>query len=742
MNKRRFTPWVVLACMSAVAACTSGEGGTANNTELNVIVPNNESSPGVPAPVDIQDVEYTINCLGNSDVFLDNGASFPDEVQINGNLEVQDGRTDPQGPIPPEFGSPRPGDGAEIWQAFMDLPPGDCTVQLRARDNDGEVICTAQEDVTIAADTTVKVNLVLICQVSYQAPVGMLDVDATFSFVVGNFCPDLFQLNCLDSAPEPPFFGVPISATSCEVRFRDGDSTCGEGCDPQMCDVTPEGLTCYPACSPPGGPDTCPTAPTTTITCGANALLDCEGDLIPDASCVFNGDTLGIVGDQPPVPVAVGGPGPNAGGFYVACDPAGVPGATITCTAVTTDGDNDCDKTKVVSIDCPGLSPCDPAATPPPPDCTVGLGSCESGACDDSSGSAVCVTSNLPSGTSCDDFAPQPGLCDGAGTCVPQGCNNDNPDCNTDGNECTEAPAGSCVAGTCTLAEVAVANDTPCAGGTGTCQGGSCQDNCTGVVCDDGNQCTDDPACDNSTFPGTCPTPVNDDTNSCDTCPSGPPCACNAGVCEDSTLGPFTNSLTCDDGIQPPPVDCDYGCTALGNSFGFAAVLNVDPDDGTVGGGAFNVDFDGFFVVSEAFIAGAEAALMADLNTASVNAGAVLPVAAIDGTTTGGPTNLTLPGGTILDLDLDTDGNTVPGPFPLPFVPGSGVYTYGASGSTACFNLTAGINFVITVTELDGGPTFIPAAFNCEPADQIAVNATPAVIVPDPIAGQVCFTVP
>ncbi|MDH3845399.1 MAG: hypothetical protein OES69_15750, partial [Myxococcales bacterium] len=65
-----------------------------------------------------------------------------------------------------------------------------------------------------------------------------------------------------------------------------------------------------------------------------------------------------------------------------------------------------------------------------------------------------------------------------------------------------------------------------------------------------------------------------------------------------------------------------------------------------------------------------------------------------------------------------------------------------ASGSTACFNLTAGINFVITVTELDGGPTFIPAAFNCEPADQIAVNATPAVIVPDPIAGQVCFTVP
>ncbi|MDH3845069.1 MAG: endonuclease/exonuclease/phosphatase family protein, partial [Myxococcales bacterium] len=508
----------------------------AGNTELNVIVPNNESSPGVPAPVDIQDVEYTINCLGNSDTFLDNNASFPDEVQINGNLEVQDGRTDPQGPIPPEFGTPRPGDGAEIWQAFMDLPPGDCTVQLRARDNDGEVICTAQEDVTIAADTTVKVNLVLICQVSYQAPVGMLDVDATFSFVVGNFCPDLFQLNCLDSAPQPPFFGVPIAATSCEVRFRDGDSTCGEGCDPQSCNVVPEGLVCF---YDPNGDNIDdgdpPPVVETTITCGANALLDCEGDLVPDASCTYSGDTLGIVGDQPPVPVAVGGPGPNAGGFYVACDPAGVPGATITCTAVTTDGDNDCDKTKVLSIDCPGLSPCqnfgDDAACQAAASTVCQAGTCNEATCDGASAAACCDYVAAADGIDCSSEIPEPnGECQG-GVCVSTSCTDD-ASCDTDGNDCTFAPPGTCDLGSSLCDPLA---DRPpgfsCNGDTGTCDGGgTCIDNCTSVDCSDGNECTQD-LCDPTGGLATCSNPDEVDGTSCDAGGGPGSGTCQSGAC-------------------------------------------------------------------------------------------------------------------------------------------------------------------------------------------------------------------
>jgi len=92
----------------------------------------------VPAPIDIQTNEYTINCLGNRNTFLDNNQSFADEVQINGNLEVTDGAM------------------PEVWQGSMDLSPGPCSAQLRARDSGGEVICTATEPFTVVADTTTK----------------------------------------------------------------------------------------------------------------------------------------------------------------------------------------------------------------------------------------------------------------------------------------------------------------------------------------------------------------------------------------------------------------------------------------------------------------------------------------------------------------------------------------------------------------------------------------------------------
>ena len=252
MSKTRFTQWIVLACIGSLAACTSGEGGTAGNTEVNVVVPNGyDAGSSAPALIDIQDVEYTVDCAGNNDTFLDNNASFPDEVTLNGNLEVQDGRTNAAA----IYGDPAIDGQAEIWQGFMDLPPGPCTIELRARDNDGEVICTAQEPFNIAADSTTKVNIVLICDISFQAPVGMLDLDGTFSFNVGNFCPDLFILNCIDSLPQeavvlpPP--NPPIAGTGCQVRFRDGDSTCGAGCDPQTCVPNgTAGLTCTPGPDP------------------------------------------------------------------------------------------------------------------------------------------------------------------------------------------------------------------------------------------------------------------------------------------------------------------------------------------------------------------------------------------------------------------------------------------------------------------------------------------------------------
>ncbi len=376
--------WLSVLVAALIAGCAGGADPSAGKSELNVIVPD-----GGTDSIDIGTVEYTIQCDGNADTFLGDNSSFPDEVLLNGNLEVTDGQT--SGGVP-----------TEIWQAFMDLPPGPCLIQLRARDNDGEVICVADDTFAVAADTTTKINLVLVCNISFQAPVGMADVDATFSFVVGNFCPDRFVLNCVESNPVPPGIpGVPPT-TYCETRFRDGDSTCGNNCDPQSCDNT----VIPPVCTP--GPDP---GVSTTVTCTGDAFIDCDGDGTPDPSCTWSGDTTGVTGAPPPA-----FPGdPGAGNFFLSCIPAsqGGFGGIVTCTAVTTDGDLDCDKTKTVDVACPSIDPfCELV------DCDDG-NDCTDDVCDSSSGTGVCVNDPSPSGTSCDaGTGPGSGVCDGDGACA------------------------------------------------------------------------------------------------------------------------------------------------------------------------------------------------------------------------------------------------------------------------------------------------------------------------------------
>jgi len=173
---------------------------------------------------------------------------------------------------------------------------------------------------------------------------------------------------------------------------------------------------------------------------------------------------------------------------------------------------------------------------------------------------------------------------------------------------------------------------------------------------------------------------------------------------------------------------------AFGNTFGFAAILDVIAD--AVGGAASNVEFDGFFVVSEAFIAGAKD-VVGELNTAEVLPGATLPVTALSGAT-GPDVIVTLPGGLELDLNADPDGNGIPGPFPLPFVPNSGTYTFAASGTEACFNLSKEIGFGLKITD----PPGLDVIFACQPANQVDINLEDPVITPEPTAGQVCLTIP
>ena len=534
MSKTRFTKWIVLACIGTVAACTtSGEDGTVSNTELNVLVP--PAGEGSPGPsVDVQTVEYTINCEGNSDTFLDDAQSFDDEVTLNGNLEVTDGQTSPTDGIPPEFGTPRPGDRAEIWQGFMDLPPGLCTIELRARDDDGEVICTAREGFTITANAIAKVNLVLVCDASFQAPVGTLDVDGTFKFTVGNFCPDLFVMNCLDSTPALPVDGVGSptgdpAETTCEVRFRDGDDSCGSSCDPQVCIPDPAdplaGLQCSPAAIPQdqnGDPlNAAPDGVRTIVTCTGGSI-DCDMDGTADTECEYNGDQLGTMFTN------IGSMNvPNPATFDVLCD-SGTPGAILTCTAYTTDGDADCDKTKIVEVTCPGDSPCTTYGGDAACEAAAGtvctVDTCNEATCDGATAAACCDNTPVANSpiTDCSGEDPPLAQCID-GVCEPQACETD-PDCNDTLVECQvpqfcDAGTGFCcndAGGNCPGAQPPgdQSDGTPCTDQNadptlgGVCVGGACEPViCTaaneGTDCDDTNPCTTD-TCDEGVTGGAC----------------------------------------------------------------------------------------------------------------------------------------------------------------------------------------------------------------------------------------------
>ena len=151
-----------------------------------------------------------------------------------------------------------------------------------------------------------------------------------------------------------------------------------------------------------------------------------------------------------------------------------------------------------------GDVPCSVTADPPPPpDCFDDGNECTVDSCDDSSGTAVCVNALAGDGTRCTSAASLSGLgeCQ-AGACIPAGCTVDGcsaatecrlpQTCNASTEQCEPVPPDN------------QPNGTPCNGGSGNCLNGGCIDNCVGVVCDDGDDCTADPPCDSASG-GTCP---------------------------------------------------------------------------------------------------------------------------------------------------------------------------------------------------------------------------------------------
>ncbi|MEM7436694.1 MAG: hypothetical protein AAF436_16190 [Myxococcota bacterium] len=103
-------------------------------------------APEVVGGIELETVEFTVDCAARGTDFFEGDASSKAQVNLNGNLEV--------------FQEPT---GLDVQGTFGELPVGSCTVQLRARDEDGEVRCTANDRVIIAPAQTRRLEMVVGC---------------------------------------------------------------------------------------------------------------------------------------------------------------------------------------------------------------------------------------------------------------------------------------------------------------------------------------------------------------------------------------------------------------------------------------------------------------------------------------------------------------------------------------------------------------------------------------------------
>ena len=321
----------VLVCIALVTACGSRtEGGTAGNTELNLDIVNPGGTSG-ELGFSVDRVDYRITCAGNpgaaippaqyigsppdytpcdADADCRLGAlcvttadaaaiaapsaglcaiptSYDDSVDITGQFEIVDNRTPP------------------VWQAVMDLPPGDCQVALTVSDTNGEIVCSGSEVDLIVEDAALptKYDIVLICSLSVDLTDGMADIDGEFLFVTGNLCPKIYTLNAISST-------VPITAIPpiSEIQFRakDPDDGCGNNCDPQICTGANP-----PVCTPSAyNPNDVRCIP------GFGGGLTC-GDTFPSPLCPLCDPVVLGLGPADPNPCCVGGDFTGIGGPIV-----------------------------------------------------------------------------------------------------------------------------------------------------------------------------------------------------------------------------------------------------------------------------------------------------------------------------------------------------------------------------------------------------------------------------------------
>jgi cysteine-rich repeat protein len=194
-----------------------------------------------------------------------------------------------------------------VWNVVSDLPLSNCMIALWVYYED-EVICSGSQPMTIVPDDDVaapnEVNIALECSLSVIPPSGDLEIDGSFNLVHGNYCPQLFWLGAFPTPGDPLGFTV-------QTSYTDTDNGCGQNCDPQTCDFTQNPPVCNPAPDP-----------------GLSSTLSA-----PAGNGSF-GDKLATETNY-------------------ACNPL-LPGPTEICVLVS-DGDNDCDQMRCITIDCPDL---------------------------------------------------------------------------------------------------------------------------------------------------------------------------------------------------------------------------------------------------------------------------------------------------------------------------------------------------------------------------------------------------
>ena len=533
--KMRFGKLIVLACMGLAVACTSGtDSGTAGNTELNLDIVNPGGDTG--AGFSIDRVDYRITCAGNAPgsypiAPADTAGTdynYDDSVDISGAFETVDTRDPP------------------VWQAVMDLPPGDCTITLSVYEDD-EIVCIGSQTLAIAEDATTKYDIVLVCSLSVDTPDGMADVDGEFFFITGNICPKLYVLNAIPSTI--PLDASP-AATEVQYRAKDPDNTCGNNCDPQSCTTdNPPVCTPYPsnindpACNPGFGGDPnsadCQAGVYAGLVCTIVATETVGGT--PAGTFISPADGTTQVGPVLPVNLnlasglpgiilpGLGGPAgtnaanspaypalPNVNGslppLVYECDTVNFPGVPVSIVVGCSDGDAECDQAKQIFVNCPGQNFCDPPGGPIP-DCSASGECLEDGVC-------------------------QP-TCDPTTGCT-QCLGQDDP--KADGTPCS---VGQCLAGAC----VECTSDAGCTDNPSTPIDCQLPNTCTGNVCVAGGTAPAGTPCSNGLCDGTGTGTGACQFVACDPCEED--CLQSPTICENVLELGCTNNVTADISILP-----------------------------------------------------------------------------------------------------------------------------------------------------------------------------------------------